>query len=136
MGMITPLQVSLAERQYYKPKKISGKPHDRQSELRAYRENLDFANDKLIECALIPDSEGIELWNKIIDNAQAKITEIIKQEDTHSYQQYGHYNDIGNTAMKAADKAVDIGGRIMKISAAANIGSQIASSGPQINAVA
>lgn len=127
MSIISPLQQSVQERQYYKPKKISGKPHNRQDELRSYRENIDFANDKIIECALKKDIEGIELWNRIIDDAQEKIAMIIKQEDGHTYQQYGNYTNLGNAAIQAADKAVDIGGKIVKLGTVSSIGSKVVS---------
>lgn len=137
MSILTPIQYSIREKQSNKTKPISEKPHDRRTELGAYRRSITLASDQLIISAQVRDKEGMELWNQIIDNAQEKIAKIIKEEDQHSYQQYGNYANLGNTAMKAADKAVDIGGRIIKISAAANIGSQLASSqGPQLHAVA
>ena len=135
MGIMSKIHQTVPEGQYYKPKRISGKPHNRQDELRSYRENIDFANDKIIECALKKDIEGIELWNRIIDDAQAKISAIITQEDGHTYKQYGNYTNMGNAAIQAADKAVDIGGKIVKLGTVSSIGSKVVSGG-QFSAIA
>ena len=119
-----------------KPKKISGKPHNRQAELIAYRENIGIANDKILECAEKKDITGMELWNKIIDDAQANIKEIIMQEDGYKNQQYDNYTNMSKTAVDFADKAVDIGGKAIKLGALAGIGSKIAAPTSNLSLVA
>ena len=62
------------------------------------------------------DQGNLELarfYSSIIDNAQDKIFAIIDQEDNHSYKQVDSYTQIGKEVLNTAEKAVDIGSKLM-----------------------
>lgn len=93
--------------------KFNGSIHNRKDELVAYRKTINTASSAMISAMQAKDYEAVDRWSKMIDDTQAKIYEIVNQEDDHTTQKVESYDKVVSTTVDSIDKAVGVGTKVI-----------------------